>query len=181
MEIAGSVVKAAGLPWPDPQEVTDLDEFDAFTMMRVMAPVLIDIDPEIRMLSQAFEENRDTPEAGRLLQKFFEAACRKWASGDVETPPVETWAQFRQRIGNSIDNLRRTAEPSTSTVAFTSGGPIAATIGFVLDLTAAKAIEFVWLSRNCSWTQFLHSGERFSMHSFNAIPHLDDLSLFSYR
>ena len=43
--------------------------------------------------------------------------------------------------------------------------------------TPLAAIEFVWLARNCSFAEFLFSGDRFSMHSFNSIPHLDDRRL----
>ena len=48
-------------------------------------------------------------------------------------------------------------------------------------LTPLAAIEFVWLARNCSFAEFLFSGDRFSMHSFNSIPHLDDRRLLTYR
>src|SRR4051795_2046219 len=35
MEIAGERVRAAGLRWPEPELLTDFDEFDAFTMIRL--------------------------------------------------------------------------------------------------------------------------------------------------
>jgi broad specificity phosphatase PhoE len=104
-----------------------------------------------------------------------------WCTGEYDTPEVETWAQFRQRVGRAIDGLRATAAQSSHTVVVTSGGPIAAAVGYALDLPNEKAIEFVWLSRNCSFAQFLFSGDRFSLHAFNAIPHLDDLALVTYR
>lgn len=181
MEIAGSVVQAAGLPWPEPVIVPEFDEFDAFTVMRVTMPALIENSATIRRLHQEFEAERHTPEAGRRLQKLFEEAMRLWCTGSFDTPEVESWSQFRTRISRAVDNLRCTAAPSTSTVVFTSGGPIAASVSHVLGLPDDKAIEFVWLSRNTSYSQFLFSGERFSLHAFNAIAHLDDLALLTYR
>lgn len=181
MEIAGSVVQSAGLPWPEPAIVPEFDEFDAFTVMRVTLPALLEYSEQVRRLHEEFESTRHTPEAGRRLQKLFEEVMRLWCTGQFDPPDVESWSQFRARISRAIDRLRCTVAPSSSTVVFTSGGPIAASVAHVLDLPDDKAIEFVWLSRNTSYSQFLCSGERFSMHSFNAIPHLDDLSLLTYR
>jgi len=181
LEIASDYVRQAGLSWPDSEMVPELDEFDAFRMMQMLTPKLVKSDPEVRRLSEVFEANRHTPEAGRLLQKLFEAVSRNWCSGAHDTPELESWTQFRTRIQTGIDRIRKMSEQSRNVVAISSGGPIAATVAHVLDLAPATAIEFVWLSRNGSFSEFLFSGERFSMHSFNSIPHLDDRSLLTYR
>lgn len=181
MEIAAEVVRSAGLPWPEAEEVPDLDEFDAFTVMRIMVPRLVKENTAIAELNQKFEDAGRSSEAGWHLQKLFEGVTRLWSSNEFETPETETWAQFRHRVGSAISRLRATTARSSRVVAFTSGGPIAATMGYALNLNPVQTIEFVWLSRNASYSQFLFSGERFSVHAFNAIPHLDDLSLFTYR
>lgn len=181
MDIAVSAVRKAGMEWPDAEVIPHFDEFDAYAVMQNVVPQMVQQDPVIRDLNQQFRANQHSPEAGRILQKLFEEVCRRWCTGIFDTPNVETWSEFRQRIGSAIDNLRQSAARSSHTVVFTSGGPIAASVAYALDLPHEKAIEFVWLSRNCSYAQFLFTGDRFSMHAFNAIPHLDDLSLFTYR
>jgi broad specificity phosphatase PhoE len=181
MEIAADAVRAAGLPWPEATIIPALDEFDAYTVMKKVVPLMIAKDEEVRRLNDAFQANQHSPEAGRILQKLFEEVARRWSTGDYDVPEVESWQQFRSRISQAVDEIRESAEPSSSTVAFTSGGPIAAAVAHCLGLPDSKAIEFVWLSRNCSYSQFLFSGDRFSMHAFNAIPHLDELSFLTYR
>ena len=181
MSIAADVVRAAGLSWPEAQGIPHFDEFDAYAVMRSVVPLMVRQDPVIRSLNEEFRAKQHLPEAGRILQKLFEEVSRRWCTGAFDTPDVETWAQFRQRIAGAVEEVRLSAPQSSHTVVFTSGGPIAATVAYALDLPHDKAIEFVWLSRNCSYAQFLFSGDRFSMHAFNAIPHLDDLSLFTYR
>lgn len=181
MEIACEQVMKAGLPWPDPQPIPEFDEFDAFTMMKRMVPVLIPKSPETARLNEVFLQAQHTPEAGRHLQKLFEEVARHWSTGEFDAPDHETWSQFRARIASAVESVRTSAAPSSHTVVFTSGGPIAATIGHTLGLDAARTMEFVWISRNCSWSQFLFSGSRLSLHSLNAVPHLDDLSLLTYR
>ncbi len=180
-EIVGELVTAAGLPWPEPQVLPELDEFDAFQMMKKMVPVLSALHPHVAQLYRNFQDNQHTPEAGRLLEKLFEEVARLWCNGEFETPDLETFPQFRRRIGQAIAHMRGTAGRSTSTVAFTSGGPIAATVGLSLDLNHVRAVEFVWLSRNSSFSEFLFSGDRFSLSSFNSAPHLDSRDLVTYR
>jgi len=50
-----------------------------------------------------------------------------------------------------------------------------------LHLSAEDALQLTWMSRNASFTGFLASGERFTLSTFNAHPHLDGDSLLTYR
>lgn len=181
LEIASEYVRQAGLHWPREQMIPELDEFDAFRMMQFLTPRLVESDPEVRRLNDEFEANRNTPDAGRLLQKLFEAVSRSWCSGVHDVPELESWTQFQARIQSGVDRIRKVAEQGRNVVAISSGGPIAATVAQALGLPPLTAVEFVWLSRNGSFSEFLFSGERFSMHSFNSIPHLDDRRLLTYR
>jgi broad specificity phosphatase PhoE len=180
-EIAGEVVRRSGLPWPAMVTITELDEFDAALVMRVLGPRLVEADANVRRLFADFEAHRHTPEGGYKLQKLFEAAARRWCSGDFDCPDFETWAQFQSRVQSAIRRIRDTAGSAKNVVAISSGGPISTTMAGALNLPPATAIELLWLSRNCSFSEFLFSGERFTVHSFNSIPHLDDRRLLTYR
>jgi broad specificity phosphatase PhoE len=175
-------MKTQGLELPEPQCIQEFDEFDAFTVMRIMTPVLVQHNTVICGLNDAFEEGRHTPDAGRLLQKLFEAVIREWSTGSWPgAAAAETWEQFRQRVSRAVDHVRNTAARSTHTAVITSGGPIAAAVAYSLDLPPRHAVEFIWMSRNTSYSQFVFTPERFTMHSFNSIPHLEDLQLLTYR
>jgi len=180
-EIVAEEYATAGQVFPQPIVIPELDEFDAFRMMQIMAPVLATQDDEIRELAARFEANRHTPEAGRDLQKLFEAVCRVWCNGEYDVDGLESWVAFRLRVETALLQIREITPKSSNVVAFTSGGPIAASVGYTLGLSNTKAIEFVWLTRNASMSEFVFSGSRFSMASFNAIPHLDDRTLVTYR
>lgn len=181
VEIAGEVVRNAGLPWPEPQLMEEVDEFDAFQVARVLTPRMVEVDPEIRRLNEEFLANRTNPEGGRALQKLFEAVARIWSSGAFDVPEVESWKQFRTRVRQAVSGIRAAMAGGKNVAVITSGGPIAATVGEALGLPPLTAVEFVWLSRNASFSEFLYSGDRFSMHSFNSIPHLDERRLLTYR
>src|SRR5690349_21468638 len=176
-EIVGDEYRNAGVEWPKPVTMRELDEFDAFRMMQIMAPVLATQDEDVRALAAQFERDRHTPEAGRTLQKLFEAVCRLWCNGEYDADGVESWPAFRLRVEHAIAKIREITPKSANVIAFTSGGPIAASVGYTLDLLHSRAIEFVWLTRNASFSEFVFSGTRFSMASYNSIPHLDDRTL----
>jgi broad specificity phosphatase PhoE len=182
-EIAARLVRESGMPWPDMQVIPELDEFDAFRVMQVMLPVLIEADAEIRAMNEEFRalQKAQSPEAGRKLQKLFEAVSRKWCCGEYDMPDVESWAQFRSRVQAGVARIREAAGSGKNVVAITSGGPISATVADVMNLEPLVAIELLWLSRNCSFSEFLFSPGRYSMHSFNSVPHLADRRLLTYR
>ncbi len=172
----------AGVDFPEAVPMAELDEFDAFRMMKVVGPLIAQKDANVKALSDAFERDRHTPEAGRLLQKLFEAVCRAWCTGEFDSDPtLESWSGFRERVRRALAAIREQTPPSSSVLAVTSGGPIAAAVGNTLDLPNHLAIEFVWLSRNCSFTELLFNHERVSVHSYNSVPHLDDRALLTYR
>jgi hypothetical protein len=50
-----------------------------------------------------------------------------------------------------------------------------------LHLSSEDTLKTMWMSRNCSYSEFLFSGDRFTLSSFNAFPHLDDAGLLTYR
>lgn len=180
-EIAGQAVRDAGLAWPKVEILPELDEFDAFRVARVLTPVLVQSDPEIQRLNEIFRAAENTPDAGRHLQKLFEAVSRKWCSGAHDIPELESWPQFQQRVRTAIDNIRQASGRGQNIAVFTSAGVIAVTMSRVLDLEPKHGVEFVWLTRNGSFSEFLYSGARFSMHSYNSVPHFDDKLLLTYR
>ena len=180
-EIAAECVSESGAPSPAFHELPEVDEFDAYRVMQFMVPRLVESDPEIRRMNEDFRSNQQSPEAGQKLQKLFEAVSRRWCSGDFDMPEVESWTQFRSRVQSGIDQVRKLSGSGRNVVVITSGGPISATVAQALNLPPAAAIELLWLSRNTSFSEFLYSGDRFTMHSFNAIPHLDDRRLVTYR
>jgi hypothetical protein len=66
-------------------------------------------------------------------------------------------------------------------VVFTSAGTIGAAMRQALHLSAEDTLQVTWMSRNASFTEFLASGERFTLSAFNAHPHLNGDGLLTYR
>jgi broad specificity phosphatase PhoE len=65
-------------------------------------------------------------------------------------------------------------------VAFSSGGPVAAAMGLALNLDDEKTLELSWVVRNAAFNEFLFSPGRFSLMTFNAVPHLTNPQLLTF-
>ena len=108
-------------------------------------------------------------------------AAQMWVAGELESPKVESWHSFCARVDRGIAQIRRDALKNGNIVVFTSGGVIAATARAALDLSPQKTLELSWTPRNAGYSEFLFSGERFSLSTFNNLPHLEDAELLTYR
>ena len=102
-------------------------------------------------------------------------------TGELEASQTESWRTFVNRVQNGIALVRSNLKKSSRAVVFTSGGPIAVAAGLALGIKDEPILELSWNSRNASYSDFLCSGERFSLSSFNSFPHLDDAGLLTYR
>ena len=80
--------------------------------------------------------------------------------------------------------LRRLQESSARgrrIAAFTSGGFIGSAAQWALGAPDRTALELNWRLRNASLTEFLFTPERFTLDSFNVLPHLESADLWTYR
>jgi broad specificity phosphatase PhoE len=177
-EIAGSVYRAAGVDWPDPVHVEEFDEYPGIELMRAFLPELLEKHEDIRLLEQEFRTAGEHRVAARAFEKMFQRVTRMWVAGELESPDVETWQSFCDRVEVGVLRVR---EAGGNAVAFSSGGVMAATVRLALDLSPARTLELSWTPRNASYSEFLFSGERFSLAAFNAVPHLDSPDLLTWR
>jgi len=94
----------------------------------------------------------------------------------LQSPDIESWRGFSGRVRRAIRNIIGAEGTSRRVVVFTSGGPIGLTVQTVVGAPDAMALELNWRIRNCSLTEFVFSGGRISLDSFNATPHLNEVT-----
>jgi broad specificity phosphatase PhoE len=177
-EIVRGVCRESGVAWPEPVEAPEFDEYPGIEVMRAFLPALVEKHADIRLLEQEFRTAGEQRVAARAFEKMFQRVTRMWVAGELESPGVETWQAFCDRVEAGIKRVR---EAGGNAVIFSSGGVMAATVRLALDLSAARTLELSWTPRNASYSEFLFSGERFSLSTFNAFPHLDSAELLTLR
>ena len=164
---------------PVPEKTSSLDEFPAVELMKRAVPIVADYDPEI---TRWFEEAKgDDVAARRAFQLAFQRISHLYATGSFEVEGLETFDEFRERVQHHLELIMQTCQKRKTAIAFTSGGPVAAALGWALDLSNEKVLELSWVIRNASIAEFLFTKDRFSLSTFNLHPYLDSDHLITYR
>lgn len=179
--ITGEACKAGGLPWPAVEVVPEFDEYHGEAVLDTVLPGLTEHDPQIRDLQNVFLKSSTPAEKHRAFQRLFEIVIGRWVAGEIRAENIESWADFSARVNRGLSQIAASSGKGQQVAVFTSGGPIGITMQFALHLSAADTLRVAWMVRNGAYNEFLFSGERFTLSSFNAFPHLDGASLLTYR
>ena len=175
-QVVSDAFRKAGQPWPEARRDRSWNEYDAAGVLSRYVPA----DPSLAAQAAAYEAARGGPEENRAFQRILQAAMSKWQEGSVQTDGAEPWPAFRDRVSAAITGIM--LGPSGREVAvFTSGGPIGFAVHLAMKAPSQSFLEVNWRIRNCSVTEFLCDKVRLTLDSFNAIPHLDDVAMQTYR
>jgi len=167
--------------FPEPVVIKELDEYDGESVLKKCVPQLLESDSTIRGLHKDFRESVGAGEQRATFQKLFEIVIGKWVEGEITAPGIESWPEFSVRVNRGLSQIMSGAKSNEQVALFSSGGPIAVAMQRALNLSPRDTLETSWMSRNCSYSEFLFSPGRFTLSAFNAIPHLDDHELLTYR
>lgn len=180
-EIAGSVCTRAGRRWPEPVVLAEFDEYDHGGMLARLAPDLSRQDPAFADLMETYRRERDDSGRLRSFQRMFEALTLHWATAPGPVAGVETFPAFRDRVERGLRRVTGGTGSGRRVAAFTSGGFIGTSVRLALAAPDRTALEVNWRVRNCSLTEFVFTKGRLTLDGFNALPHLDDPALWTYR
>ena len=175
-QVVAARFRAAGQPWPASQSDGSWNEYDATGVLRHLVPA----DPRLSALAAEFEQAHSGPDENRRFQHLFEAAMHCWLEGAMETNGVEPWRAFRDRVSGAIRRIME-GPSSRRVVVFTSGGPIGFAVHCAIQAPAKSFLDVNWRVRNCSVTEFVFDRRRFTLDSFNCIPHIEAAALRTYR
>lgn len=180
-QLVGEAYRKAGLPFPSPVVADEFDEFQGEAVLSESLPQLLANNDNIRDLHNAMQSSDSEVAKRANFQRLFEAVIFLWVSGEINPPNVEPWQDFCVRVNRGLSEFLAKARKREIVALFTSGGPVSVAVQRALHLSAPDTLQVAWMSRNSSFSEFLFSGERFTVSSFNAFPHLDGESLLTYR
>lgn len=179
--LAGEAFAKNGLEWPEAQRLDELDEHQVDRLIKLAMPQIAAEYPEIARLHADYQAAQLPRDKHRTFQLMFERVVMLWVAGKAEAPGVETWPQFRQRVTAGLERMLASEARGRRVAAFTSVGAI--TVGLQCSLSCGDraAFDLGWRVRNCSVTEFVFSGQRLTIESFNALAHLEDPQLWTFR
>lgn len=170
--------EAGGMPPPVVME--ELDEMRVEPLFREHMPDLFARHGHLQALGDAMLAADGDEARGKAIARLFEAVLMLWLRGQVSAPGVEPWLEFRGRVRRVLAAMRVQGK-SQRIAAFTSAGPVASAVQLALSTDDDSAMSLAFRVRNTSVSEFLFSGDRFSLESFNETPHLLDPSMVTVR
>jgi broad specificity phosphatase PhoE len=179
--LVADAYRKAGIPFPEPLVLQEFDEYQGEAVLKRSLPGLLETDQTIRDFHAAFQSSSGSTEKRPAFQRLFEAVISKWVREEICPPGVETWLEFCSRVNSGITKFLSAGCRGERVAMFTSGGPIAVGMQRALQLSAESTLNVSWMSRNSSWSEFIYSGERFALSSFNCHAHLDDAAMLTHR
>jgi broad specificity phosphatase PhoE len=179
--IVSDAYQKAGLEFPVPVVMNEFDEYEGEVVLRQSLSRLLEESSEIREVYHRLENSNTVGEQRKSFQRLFEAVIGKWVDGAILVPDVESWADFCARVGRGLSQVASSKSRGERVAIFSSGGPIAVAMQRALNLSPQHTLQVSWMSRNCFWSEFLYSGDRFTLSAFNTHPHLNDSAMLTYR
>ena len=147
----GAAIQLEALAWPG------LNEYDS-------AAVIAAIHPE--KLARP-----DTPELYRHHFRLLRNGLSQWMNGAVSPTGMPHYTDFVGGVRTALDHVRTSF--SGNVLLVSSGGPIATAVGHILGAPPEASIEMNMRIRNSALTEFVFTPKRYSLLTFNALPHLD--------
>jgi len=179
--IVAEAYRRASVGFPETVGMSEFDEYQAEAVLRECLPQLLRVNAGISELHRLYKGSSEPSDRRKRFQKLFEAVIVKWVGGEVTANGIESWDDFCLRVERGLARVVRDTPSAASAVIFTSAGAIGAAMRRALHLSAEDMLQVTWMLRNGSFSEFLASGERFTMSTFNAYPHLDGDGLLTYR
>jgi broad specificity phosphatase PhoE len=185
-----AVYREAGVCFPEIVRESGWNEFDLTHVYRGLAPRLCAEDPEF---ARQYQELRAQARAAAGQPEA--SVNRRWLPCDSKVVEAwmrgqhaydgETWQAFRERVAGCRFKLEP-AERDANVVVFTSATPIGVWTALAMEIAMdikndERAMRLAGVLHNASCTVMRVSDGQLRLHSFNAIPHLCEPGLRTYR
>jgi len=144
----------------------ELNEFD----FKAVAFGFFQLHPELEP-----QKNKDRSEFYRV----FKLAMRAWSDGALDEHVPEKFSEFQQRVIHFLTTISQ-EQVGKKVLAVTSGGAIGMAISHVLGANQDCMIDLNLQIRNTSITHCFFNADKTRLHSFNNVPHLDNLAKREY-
>jgi len=135
-----------------------------------------DFDPILKTYAFTQGINAIPMQDPRKFYEFLRSALSAWVSGALSSPAVPNWAAFASNCASAFSELAAAANRDSRILLVTSGGVISAVLCHVLRTPPEKFVDFNLAIRNSAVTRIEIHGSGMYLHSFNGLPHIEQLN-----
>jgi broad specificity phosphatase PhoE len=119
----------------------------------------------------------------KRFQEIFVASMDRWVGGQHDGEYAESWPAFKARVNGALARLNAALGKSQGALVFTSGGPIAAVCGALLNLSGEDALRLNSKLANASVTKLVCGAKEIHLSTLNEHAHFEGehASFITYR
>lgn len=176
-QTAEACLAAMGIVGATARVVSGLDEVDHHEL-------LVRLDPRYADRSAlGGEVGSCGGDPRRSFQAIFADAFERWIGGAHDGDYTVSWPAFRRRSDAALDEILCALPPSSTAVAFTSGGPITAMCVGLLGVAPTHVPRIAWALVNAGVTKVLRGRAGTTLSTVNDHAHFEGerRSLVTYR
>ena len=166
---------------PDAPEIrTDArwNEFSLDGLWKALAPRMLEESAQFASDYQAL--HAANPNVDRVMTACDVELIGAWMRNHQACAGVEPWTEFRSRVEAPRPDLAGFG-PGESVAVFTSATPSAVWCGSALGVEDRAIFRIAGVLYNSSFSTLRLRGAELTLFSLNNIPHLQDISLRTFR
>jgi len=143
--------------------------------------LIVRMNPKYKSRAYMLMDLARTLKPKETFQSFFEQALDRWVSGVHDDEYRESWPMFRQRVDESLNSILN--QPAESTLVFTSGGAISATVKRLWNMPDSEWRKLNRVVTNASLTKIVVGRRGMHLSTFNDHGHFEGehSRLLTYR
>ena len=153
----------AGLPFPEPVVIQEFDEYQGGAVLEHGLPRLLETNSEVRELHQAFQNSSSSDQrSGEFRENVRDADYQVGRRRDRVYP---RWSRGRNSVPESTagyHNVCPQMVEARQLAVFSSAGLIGVAMRRAFHLSSQDTLRATWMVRNCSYSEFLFSKDRFT-------------------
>jgi broad specificity phosphatase PhoE len=145
--------------------------------------LVVAFDPRFADRATLGAELAASDDAAKTFQRIFAAATARWVNGTHDADYAESYPEFGERVQAALTRVCERLERAQTALVFTSGGPISAVAGRLLQVPSPLQLALGWTLANGGVTKLLTGRDGVKLSTLNEHSHLEgqDAQLITYR
>ncbi len=164
-QTAEGCLEAMGLPTQWERDAA-WNEYDHQNVLHVF-------DPRYRDPAGMATELAASDNPRKRFQEIFVESMDRWVGGRHDAEYDESWPAFKARVNDALARLNASLAKSQGALVFTSGGPIAAVCGALLNLSGEDALRLNSKLANAAVTKLVCSEKAIHLSTLNEHAHFE--------
>ncbi|HSV97080.1 MAG TPA: histidine phosphatase family protein [Spirochaetota bacterium] len=177
LEIIG-LYRERGVQVPELKVMPEFNEYDSKAIIKSQLAELLEEDSSLsRELENIYTDKKS-------FQRIFEKVMVRWVTGRFDRPGVENWKSVKARVAKGLSAVMAENGRNKTVLVVASGGTISASVQYAVDTPDITTMHICWQIVNTSITKFVYDGDRITLSSLNAVPHLEEKNekeIITYR